>query len=314
MSVPLRAWLQSLPAGTEARLRAGGRYRAESPIRLDAKRALTINGRGASLVRTVAGDPADPKTRTRSSIDLQGGADIVIKGLNITGAHDQKGPHYRADFEAQHGVNVAGVQGVVICDTRIVNVLGDFVYFGFSGTAPDNNRTPTRNAHVYRNFFEYSGRQGIGMATGTNIVVEHNIIRDAGRSALDVEPLSDALEVHNVMLRNNVITDAKRFVSSLGARSVVVDGLAAIDNTLVGTAMSISVVGRTGPGPASKRNVVIVGNTSDRDCGCPRLIWLRGVDTAWVVANRAKVGARKGPYLQPADITGLVAAGNVWVP
>ena len=85
VSVPLRAWLQSLPAGTEARLRAGGRYRAESPIELDAKRALTINGRGASLVRTVAGDPADPKTRTRSSIDLQGGADIVIKGVNIHG-------------------------------------------------------------------------------------------------------------------------------------------------------------------------------------------------------------------------------------
>ena len=59
---------------------------------------------------------------------------------------------------------------------------------------------------------------------------------------------------------------------------------------------------------------MIVGNTSDHDCGCPRLIWLRGVDTAWVVANRAKVGTRKGPYLQPADVTGLVAAGNVWVP
>ena len=193
-------------------------------------------------------------------------------------------------------------------------MLGDFVYFGFSGTAPENNRTPTRNASVFGNFFDYSGRQGIGMVTGTNIVVEHNVIRDAGRAALDVEPLSDALEVHNVMLRNNVIIDAKRFVSSLGSPSVVVDGLAAINNTLVGTPMSISIVGSSGTGPASKRNVVIIGNTSDNDCGCPRLMWLRGVDTAWVLLNRAKVGTRKGPYLQPFDVTGMVAAGNVWMP
>ena len=107
----------------------------ETPIRLERKQALTIDGNGARLLRTEPGDPDESKTRTNASLDLYSGFDIVIKNLEIYGAHDRRPPQYRRDFEAQHGIDVAGVVSLVICHNQIVNVLGDFVYFGASGTA-----------------------------------------------------------------------------------------------------------------------------------------------------------------------------------
>ena len=153
VTVELEAWLQSLAPDTRAVLAADAVYRAEKPIRLERKQALTIDGNGARLLRTEPGDPDESKTRTNASLDLYSGFDIVIKNLEIYGAHDRRAPQYRRDFEAQHGIDVAGVASLVICHNQIVNVLGDFVYFGASGTAQAGDRTASAYVDIYENYF-----------------------------------------------------------------------------------------------------------------------------------------------------------------
>ena len=64
VTVELEAWLQSLAPDTRAVLAADAMYRAEKPIRLERKQALTIDGNGARLLRTEPGNPDESKTRT----------------------------------------------------------------------------------------------------------------------------------------------------------------------------------------------------------------------------------------------------------
>ena len=221
VTVELEAWLQSLAPDTRAVLAADAVYRAEKTIRLERKQALTIDGNGARLLRTEPGDPDDSKTRTNASLDLYSGFDIVIKNLEIYGAHDRRPPQYRRDFEAQHGIDVGGVASLVICHNQIVNVLGDFVYFGASGTAQAGDRTASAYVDIYENYFHYAGRQAIAIVSGTDIAVRNNWIEEVARTALDIEPLSTHLDVANVTFDDNKVIDTRRFFSSIGAPAVV---------------------------------------------------------------------------------------------
>ena len=66
--------------------------------------------------------------------------------------------------------------------------------------------------------------------------------------------------------------------------------------------------------PADKRNIAIIGNTSNKECGCNRLIWLHGIDNMWLLGNTAAVGTRPGPYIDTTDVTDFLEGGNVFVP
>ena len=266
----------------------------------------------ASL-RTEPGDPGDSKTCTNASLDLYSGLDIVIKNLEIYGAHDRRPPHYRRDFEAQHGIDVAGVASLVICNNQIVNVLGDFVYFGASGTAQAGDRTASAYVDIYENYFHYAGRQGIAIVSGTDIVVRNNWIEDVARTALDIEPLSTHLDVARVTFDDNKVIGTRRFFSSMGAAAVVSD-IVIKNNELIGSAMVIAIVGGKNAVPADRRNIAIIGNTSNKACGCNRLIWLHGVDNMWLLGNTAEVGTRTGPHIDTTDVAGLLEGRNVFMP
>jgi hypothetical protein len=316
VTAQLAAWLQSLPPDTAAQLRPGGTYRAEAPIVLTDRQALTLDGNGALLLRTVKGDAADPTTRARAQLRLIGGTDVVIRDLRIQGAHEAREgvPQYQVDYEAQHGVDVQGTDGLTLCNLDVRKVLGDFVYVGFSGTGEEDNRVAASRVQVFDNLFNYSGRQGVTAVAVHGLVVERNTIIDAGRTALDVEPVTAALDSDGIVFDANEIVSTPRFVASMGAPAVV-DGLTITNNTLQATAMGISIVGDTGLPLAKKRNVMIANNTSDQPCGCSRLIWLRGIDTASVIGNTAPLGGRGlASALVVEDVDGLVVLDNTWLP
>ena len=232
-------------------------------------------------LRTEPGDPDESKTRTNASLDLYSGFDIVIKNLEIYGAHDRRPPQYRRDFEAQHGIDVAGVASLVICHNQIVNVLGDFVYFGASGTAQAGDRTASAYVDIYENYFHNAGRQGIAIVSGTDIAVRNNWIEEVARTALDIEPLSTHLDVANVTFDDNKVIGTRRFFSSMGAPAVV-SNIVVKNNELIGSAMVIAIVGdrrRSRPTSATSRSSATrrtrnagatgsSGCTASTTCGC----------------------------------------------
>jgi hypothetical protein len=315
VTAPLTAWLQSLPPDTEARLKPGGTYRAEHPIVLTDRQSLTINGNRALLLRTLKGDPADPTTRTNAQLRLTRGADLVIRDLRIQGAHEGREdvPQYQVDYEAQHGVDVHGTEGVTLCTLDVRKVLGDFVYVGYSDPVVLQAGVAASNVHVFDNLFNFSGRQGVAAVAVHGLVVERNTLIDVGRTALVVEPVTAALDSDGIVFDANKIVSTPRFVASLGAPADV-DGLTITNNTLQASAMGISIVGNTGLLVANKRNVMIANNTSDQPCGCDRLIWLRGIDNASVIGNTAPLGGRGlASALVVFDVDGLVVLDNTWL-
>ena len=183
---------------------------------------------------------------------------------------------------------------LVICHNQIVNVLGDFVYFGASGTAEDGDRTASAYVDIYENYFDNAGRQGIAIVSGTDIAVRNNWIEEVARTALDIEPLSTHLDVANITFDDNKVIGTRRFFSSIGAPAVV-SNIVVKNNELIGSAMVIAIVGGQKAVPADKRNIAIIGNTSNKECGCNRLIWLHGIDNMWLLGNTAAVGTRPGP-------------------
>jgi hypothetical protein len=304
----LSFWLMSLPDGTVADL-AGGTFRAEQPILLRDTVELTVDGNNATLLRTEKG-PADGTARGTSSITVEDGRDFVVKDLSVVGGHDGPAPgirQYQVEYEAQHGVNVEGTQGVTICDMDIGRVLGDFVYLGPSGIR--EARVCPVDVHVYGNRFWYSGRQGVAVTCGSNIVYAANLFVDAGRSTLDVEPNSDILATHDVVFDGNLVFNGVRFYSSLGSAALV-EGVALTNNTLIGTPFLVSIVGQRDG--TNRRDVVIANNRSDTAQEGDRLIWLVDVQNVWVVANVLAHNGRDHPEIEAIRVTGLIDLANVF--
>lgn len=303
--------LARLAPGTTLRFPAGARYRVEGSLVLPQRERVTIEGNGATLFATTVG-PARPNAhapsvlkphwpRKRVHLFVNGGSDITIRGLTIVGANPRAGmadEAYVEDLEAQHGIELVGVRRALVDRVRVSDTYGDLI----AVTGGSDSVT------IRGSLLERSGRQGITVNHGYNVLIESNAMKDIRRSAFDLEPPGTKTEVRNVRIRNNLIGEIRlTFVASLGrgpVNDVYVEG-----NVLVDQPINVTV---RAPEGTRRRNFQITGNRSDDPVGSPvALMRFQRVDDIVVRGNVQPFDSRRvGIALEVLDSCRFQIAGN----
>jgi hypothetical protein len=220
----LLRWIASVPDDSVLLFARGGCYRLDGSLRIENRSQLVFDGNGATFRAVADGD------RDRRHIWFLGGRELVVRNLEIRGANPKAGASpeaYVAGRAFQHAFAFEGVAGGMLDHVRASDVYGDFVYVG----AGEKGRW-SRDIRVTRSRFERSGRQGIAVTAGENVVIEHNTIRDVARSMFDLEPNNPEGGARNVRITSNVTGAAKNmWLASKG------EGNAVGDVTITGNVM-----------------------------------------------------------------------------
>lgn len=215
-------------AGNGGELQISGRCRLSGELRIVGRENLTVRG-PATL---------DGSTNVSSArhLRIQGGHGITVRDLTIVGARGDCATDCNSDpFFRQHGIAVESTSGDPITDVlidrvEISGVNGDFVYLG----AKDNPKidlpiglSPAAAAAVLltdadlpkrvtitNNRFANSGRQGISVSGGDQVLISGNRVEAAGRTTFDFE--AEAGGALLVEISNNQILRYDNAVVNIG--------------------------------------------------------------------------------------------------
>ncbi len=276
VSASMAQFLASVPDGATIEFARDGRYRMEDTFVLDGRNDLTIRGNDAEFVATSTGE------MMRASVRIQDSTNISIEDLRVVGANPYAGAKdgiYRAEQGGQHGFDIDSSTAVDLLGVHVTDVYGDFVYVGARDGRPPSEQIVVRDGTFLR-----SGRQGITVTRGHDILVEHSTLTETKRSSFDFEPGRGAEStVADVVIRDNEVIDGRLlFVAAAGHGPV--DDVTIENNTLTGMPMNI-VVGDLDGGV--RRNWRIVGNVGDLRSGNPHAATMRitGLDGLVVRGN-----------------------------
>ena len=210
----LTAWIASVPDNSVLSFPKGACYRVDTPLTIQQRSGLLLDGNGATLKAVAEGD------RNRDHLRIMGSSNITVRNLVVRGANPHAGAAadaYRANREAQHGFDLLGVEGVLLDGVEAYDLFGDFVYIG--GAKVASAHVTVRNSH-----FERGGRQGISVTNGEDVVIEGNLIAGVPRSLFDLEPNSRTGRALHVQLIGNQTGPAHNFwLASKGVGSDVGD-------------------------------------------------------------------------------------------
>jgi hypothetical protein len=301
VSAAFAAFLASVPDGRTIRLAPGAQYRMESTFVVQNRHRLTFDGNGARVYATTPGD------RNRSNILVRTSSDIVFQDLTVRGANPRGGKDGIFDLarEAQGGFTIEGTRSLTLRNVTVTDTYGDFVFIGVdpSGIWPDD-------IHVTNSTFARSGRQGITVMAGRNVVVENNRLDDMRRATIDLEPgPAPRFGVDTVTIRNNDIGPGELNTVAAAGRAPV-NNVTFQGNRLHGQALQVFVQDATG---GARRNWKIIGNTSDTPLTNPHQAAMR----FWRVTG-VQVQGNYQPFKLPRvmvgvwtqDSCGLALTGN----
>jgi hypothetical protein len=290
----IQAWLDQLGNGTAgspviAEFEIGATYRIDGTLRLKNRRHLTVRGRGATFRAVTEG------TRNRACWDIIDSDHVALQYVKVCGAAlGPEGQHlggalgeYRAALEAQHGVNIQSSTNVTLTAMRIRDVWGDFVYVGMGGTRKDVNGWPLWSSDVKLDRLScgYSGRQGLTVVAGSNVLMTGSSMSQVRRSTIDLEPNSSRGGARNVSILGNRF-GAHRFnwLASVGAEGATISDILAVGNVVRGGAINVDVRDRGGV----RERYTFTDNTSEGMLfGAPTGAAMRfaGVDGVAVLRN-----------------------------
>ena len=260
----LTTFFERVPSGTTVVFPAHAIYRCDGSLVLYRAANLTIDGNGAVLKTETTGAGATPSTgrswewpRSRASIVLEWSSNVRIENLTISGPNSPGGyGTYHPALEAQAGVDVEYSANVSITSDTIRFVYGDFVYI--SGGS--------RNIQVTDNVFNGSGRQGVSVTDAQYVLIEHNSMFRAGRSAIDLEPGTHAgLAEHVDIYDNEIVKAGLSFVAAQGYGPYV-SNVNVVGNDLIEMPMDIQVRASDG---SQRHNWMVLNNTTDFVQGSP---------------------------------------------
>jgi hypothetical protein len=272
VTAELQALIDRTPDGGVVGLQAGGAYQVEGTLVLEERHRLRIEGNGARIFATTVGDGS------RSHLRIVGGSDLVVRNLEIRGANPYAGTAgnaYVPDLEAQHGIRVEGATDVELDRVRVSDVHGDFVYLG---RHLEDDRW-TERVWIHDSTFARSGRQGLTVTGGRDVVIEHNTITDVRMATIDLEP-HPSFGAENIHIIDNEFGPV-RLISLAATGGGRADTVVVARNTLRGQALRV----QARPPPGSRRQ------------------------RYWVVDNASDTPANRTP-LRFANIDGIVVAGN----
>ena len=251
VTAELQALFDRTPDGGIVQLERDGDYRVEGTIVLRDRRDLVIDGDGARLFATTTGEPG------RSQIRILGGSGLEIRSLEIQGANPHAGLDeraYVAKLEWQHGISLEGPTDVEIDRVNIHDTYGDHIFIGWRV----DDRRLTERVWIHDSTFARSGRQGIAVIDGRDIVIERNRFTDMRRATVDLEP-AGGLVVENVHIIDNEVGPGRLlFVPAAGGGPI--NRIVIARNRLHGRPLTIDV--KT-PEGQRRRYFWVVDNTTD---------------------------------------------------
>lgn len=233
VTAALQAWFDEVPDGSIARLQPGGVYTTEGPILLRDRVNLTIDGDGATIRALTDGSgtaPPDsyfnhlwPRKRTRFTV--LGGSGVTIRNIILRGGNPYAGTDdlaYVEALEAQHGVEFVEHSGGSLTGSQVYDVWGDFAYM-----------TDVDRIFISGNIFHRNGRQGVAIASGTNIWITGNNMDQMRRATFDLEPNFVGAAIDNLHIEDNVTGGGRLLWLANGGASWQVSNIHIRNNVMV---------------------------------------------------------------------------------
>lgn len=260
------SWIASVPNNSTVRFGANACYRIEGTLELR-NRTLTIDGNGSTFKSLNA--PSSHRALWRAF-----DSHTVFRNMKLVGSYANGGTHTES-LQWAHGIDLRGtratVEGVAMSD-----LAGDCVYFGLgasrsSGTVRDTSCRRT-------------GRNGVSVVAGDDILVQRVTTSQIGYIAFDVEPNTDSGNGSSrVSFDSNTIgTYSMKAYTVIGNAPVTDQQFT--NNRLVGAGMEIGVVKQSD----RPRRLKISGNLSDTKAKHNALN-LESVDALTISGNTAPI-------------------------
>jgi hypothetical protein len=300
VTAQLQALFDRTPNGGVVRLARDGNYRVDGMIVLSDRRDLVIDGNGARIFAGTTGEPG------RNQLRFLGGSGIKVRDLEIQGANPHGGlDGYVPELEFQAAITIAGVTDIEIDRVNIHDTYGDLIFIDRRKERDDRD---TVGVWIHDSTFGRSGRQGIAVIDGRDIVIERNRFTDMARGTVDLEPAGE-LAVENVHIIDNHVGPGRLlFVPMAGGAAV--NRVVIARNTLRGRVLSVSA--KT-PEGQRRRQFWVVDNTTDTPANGPPVEFFR-VDGASVHGNRQPVTAQGRALVTTTDTCDIAVAGNDTAP
>jgi hypothetical protein len=299
------AGLQALIDGTldggVVRLARGGDYRVEGTLVLEDRHDLTIAGNGARIFATTTGDP------DRSQIRIVGGSGLDVRNVEIEGANPQAGVGegaYQRRLESQHGIRLDGVTDAELDRVHVHDTYGDLVYVSRN----EDDRRWTEQVWIHDSTFDHSGRQGIAVVAGRDVVIERNRITETARAGVDLEPNSPSWGADNIHILDNEVGPGRLLFVAAGGRGPV-NRVIIARNTLRGRQLKFWVIAPEG---TRRQWFWVVDNTSDTTAPAAPLEFTRS-DGVIVHGNRQPIEAGEA-LVKSVDSCDVAVTGNDTAP
>jgi Right handed beta helix region len=281
VTADLQALIDQTPDGGVVRLQPGGDYRVEGTLVLDERHDLRIEGAGARIFATTTGE------LMRSHLKFIGGSDLVVRNLEIQGANpyaglDDRG--YVPELEGQYGIHLDGVTAIELDHVNVHDTYGDLVYV----SRHEGDRRWSQQVWIHDSTFARSGRQGIAVVAGRDVLIEHNRFTDMRRATIDLEPNSPAWGAENIHVLDNQVGPGRLLFVAAGGLGPI-DWVVIARNTLQGHLLNLRV---EPPEGTRRQRFWVVDNTSDTKALDEPLQFTR-TDGVMVHGNRQPVD---GPH------------------
>jgi len=270
----LMSWMASIPDNNTLQFKPAACYRVDGVFAITNRNGLTIDGQGATFMHVTNGSELGSRdARTRSMFKVTGGSNITIKNTIVQGGNPNAGigdAAYVEALEAQHAYEFLGVKTALAENVQGYKTYGDFVYIG-------NN---SNNITVHGSHFEKSGRQGVSVTSGTDIIIDNNYFGDIRRSLFDIEANSSTAVIKRVTFQRNTVGPVRlTFFANQGSDATIEDVTIA-ENQVTDTDMDIVSVAY---GSVKRKNYKILNNVGTKGFGNPqghvfRLIGIDGVE------------------------------------
>jgi len=205
----LASWIATVPDGSIIQFSKNACYGVDQTIYVSGRNNLTFDGNGATFKALTLQDVAY-SGQNRAIWRINGGSTITLENMIVWGASDGRFSAPTHDLEWQHGVAFDGGSNMILKNSTIKNVYGDFVEFQYlDGSANETLATAAVNGTVFNNTFNNSNRQGIGISDGSHITIDSNTITSANADAIDIEPDVSSEAADHITINNNIFSGAQ---------------------------------------------------------------------------------------------------------
>jgi hypothetical protein len=297
---PLLTWIASIPDNSVLIFSTGGCYRIEGTLELTNRHSLTFEGNGATFKATSAGDSH------RSQWRLVEGSHFVLRNMTIDGG-DTQGGTFDAAFQWEHGVDLVGSSDVEIDHVNISDVYGDCVYVGLGWYS----KAWTSKVHFHDSSCSRSGRMGVAVTAGRDVVVERTSFAEIGLTVFDIEPNGAQFGARRVMFtKNRVLTSNSvrptELFDVLGDGPV--DSVTVSDNTVTGQGTHMEIVALPGQ---RRSNITVIGNANAAAYSrASSVIDAVGVDGLVIAKNVFPLGSPSMALVDVSQSCNINVSGN----